>query len=104
MIGHVTRCMQRLDPPVAALYHVAIRQCLIRGKPAVDAFAAAHQPALGQGLHDRTATGPWRAERQNRRAGFTRQRACQRGVIQMGMGHQNMRHPLFGQNRAQDRL
>lgn len=104
MIGHVTRSMQRLDPPVAALNHITVRQHPIRDKRAINPLATAHQPAFGQRLHDRAATGLWWAERQNRRAGFMRQGARQRRVIQMRMGYQNMRHLLSGGERAQDRL
>ena len=120
MIGAMARSVNRLHGPVAAVHHVAIRKPLIRPEVQIRAFALDFvrqvvplpvetrlflRREIGRKIHPvGRVMGPHRAVRPEpvgAGAGPFLQAGCQRRMVAVGVGYQDMRHRLAGPQRRQ---
>lgn len=105
VIADMSGGVDHVQRPCIALDLVLVSHDPVRAKIDVDAFAAANLCALGQLRHDGRAPGGRIAKGNNRRAAGLGQIARQGGMVQMGMGDDDMADVLAwldgGQNRRQ---
>ena len=99
MAGTVEGCQR----PVAARRDIALRQRHVGAEAVVRALAGIVQALSRQCAHPLRLPGTRRAEGQHRGTGHRRQPRRAAGVIEMRMGHEDMRHRLARTQRSQQR-
>ncbi|MPL88413.1 hypothetical protein SDC9_34435 [bioreactor metagenome] len=95
--------VQRRHLPVAKPDLLAVGERHVGAEGAVDALAAARQPLDRKPRHHRGAAGLGRAEGMDLRAGRLGQRPRARGMVEMGVGDEDRRHPLARIKAFEDR-
>lgn len=104
VIADVARRVQHVECPAIPFNALTISERLVAGEIFVYALTPAKQPACSQLLHDVGPACTGVTERQHRRVCGVGQRPCQWGMVNMGMGHDDMADVLVRLNGIQYRL
>ncbi len=101
MAGKMPRRVDCLDPPPLARKRFAVAEEPVGVERLIHTFPATRKPGARQLHHDGAAPGLWRAEPEDRSAGFGGQPGCKGAVIAVGMRDDDMTDPAA--RRIQDR-
>lgn len=103
VIAEMAGRVDRPELPTFALHICAIAKRHVRTEIRVDAFAATDPAALGQCGHGRRTSGRRATEGEDGCAGFPGKPAGEGGMVEMGMGDEDMADPFAGAEGGEDR-